>query len=132
MKRSLCLGLFIVCFLGLAATAHAANANFQGNCAWNSSYTKVNCVFDALRPSSDPSSCSSGVPEYFWNFGDGGSVRTYSSTVSHSYNPPPSGQYGYTVSLSVFCDEGSDDASRPLCISGFGYPGCIFLGGSWY
>ena len=134
MKRSLCLGLFIVCFLGLTASAQAVTANFQGSCVWNPSYTQIYCSFDATLPSSSPSSCNNGAtPYFFWNYGDGSpGTWTYSATASHIYNPPPAGQYGYTVSLSVYCPEGSTTANRPLCISGIGYPGCIFLGGGWY
>lgn len=133
MKRAFSLGLSVLGFALLAASAQAATANFQGNCQWNASNTAINCVFDAQRPSSSPSSCASGSPEYFWDYGDGASSGyTYSSFTSHTYAPPAPGQYGYYPSLAVFCPEGSASIQRYICIYGFGYPGCIFQDGNWY
>ena len=140
MKRSLCLGLFILCFVGMTAAAQADTANFQANCTWNSSHTFFTCIFDGQRPSSNPSSCSNGAaPQYFWNFGDGASSSgwSYSSTISHVYAPPPSGTYGYYPTLSILCDPlngstpTSADATRYMCVSGFGVYGCIQVNGTW-
>jgi hypothetical protein len=140
MKRCLSHGLFVlVCSLVLTASAHAATANFQGNCTKNASQTQMFCVFDAQRPASSPSSCPSGTPTYFWDYGDGSSpLWTSSSFVSHTYPLPiPSGTegypYGYYVSLGVFCsDNSSASAKRYICVYGFGFPGCIFQDGQWY
>jgi len=122
MKRLCGVGLFVLGSAVLTASAQAATANFEGNCSWNASGTSLNCVFNAQRPLSNPSRCA-----------DGSSIGlTYSSFTSHSYAPPPSGQYGYYPSLAVFCPEGSASVQRYICIYGFGYPGCIFQDGNWY
>ena len=134
MKRSLCLALFLAGFVGLSAAAQADTANFQANCTWNASYTYFTCVFDGQRPASSPSSCSNGAsPQYSWTFDDGGTANSgYSSTVSHVYAPPPSGTYGYWPKLTVTCGSNpSVDATRYMCVSGFGVYGCIQVNGTW-
>jgi hypothetical protein len=141
MKRYLLHILFIlVGSMALTASAHAATANFQGNCTKNSNQTQMYCVFDALRPTSSPSSCTSGAPSYTWKFGDGSPpLSTSTSFVSHGYPLPiVSGTegypYGYYVDLTVYCsaDGSSASARRYICVYGFGYPGCIFQDGQWY
>jgi hypothetical protein len=134
MKRIFCAGLFILGIAALAASAQAATANFQGNCTWNSTNTVLNCVFNAQRPTSSPSICADGTSpsNYAWTFGDGGTASGFSSFVSHPYNPPPAGQYGYYPTLTITCPEGPATLQRYICIYGFGYPGCIFQDGNWY
>jgi hypothetical protein len=135
MKRSVHFGFFLAGFLLLTVSAQAGTVYFEGNCTWNVAHTSLSCVFDAQRPS-NPSRCNDGsLPQqYFWNYGDGGSSGfTFNSFVSHIYTPPPPpGQYGYYVSLAIFCPEGSTSLQRYICVSGFGYPGCIFQDGNWY
>ena len=128
----------IICALGMAALSarvEAATANFQGNCTNNSG--TINCVFDAQRPSTAPSSCTSPayITQYYWDFGDSsdtsGDGFTTSSFKSHSYTPPHDA--AYNVHLSVFCSDGSSsnpDASRWVCAT-IGFPGCIFYGQVW-
>jgi hypothetical protein len=133
MRRTLCLGLFVFAFLGLTAAAQADTANFQANCTWNASYTYFTCVFDGQRPASSPSSCTSGSPQYSWDFGDGSPVANsgYNSTISHVYAPPPSGQYGYWPTLKVTCGSNEVSAQRYMCVFGFGVYGCIQVNGTW-
>jgi hypothetical protein len=134
MKGSLCLSLFFAGFLLLTLSAQAATVYFEGNCVWSSNHTKLNCVFDARRPS-NLSRCDDGsLPQqYSWEFGDGAASSGYSSFTSRTYDPPPSGQYGYYPTLMILCPNGwSAKSRRDICISGFGYPGCIFQTGDWY
>jgi hypothetical protein len=129
LQRAFCTGLFVLGFAVLAASAQAATANFQANCAYSGS--NLNCVFDAKRPSSNPSSCADGsIPTYYWDFGDGtGTGFTSSSFVSHTYLAPlPS---WYEVNLSVFCStDPSANLTRPICRN-FGGGNCIYVNGTW-
>jgi hypothetical protein len=137
MNRVFYTGLLALCLISFAASAaQAATANFQGNCQWNTAGTNINCLFDAKRPASSPSSCSSGIPTYFWDYGDyTSSGFTSASFVSHTYVPPH--PFDYWVNLSVFCPDGSSaSATRVVCFR-VGTPGCIFVtfppaSGTWY
>jgi hypothetical protein len=124
--RIVVLSLGLAC--GAAAAQAAVTANFQANCQWSGN--DVNCVYDANRPAGSGSSCSSGIKDYFWDYGDyNSSGYTTSSFVSHTY---VNATYpGYSVSLSVFCNDGtSTTTTRPICI-GIGYYGCININGTW-
>lgn len=90
----------------LSATA---TANFQGD-SLQFSHT---VDFDATRPFSSPSSCSSGTATYAWDFGDGST--TTGNPVSHVF-----GNAGaYSVKLTVTCSGGGGTASltRNVCFS---------------
>lgn len=142
MNRWLLRSLFILaCSVVLTVPARAVNANFGGNCSFDASGTHLNCLFDALRGDSlgNPgSSCNSGTAQYFWDYGDFNSFGwTYNNFVFHQYALPiPSGTagypYGYYVNLVVVCPEGSAQATRYLCVYGYGFPGCIPPSGGWY
>jgi hypothetical protein len=134
MKRWLLPSLFvIVCSIVLTAPAQAGTANFGGKCSTSGS--QMTCFFDALRGDSlgNPgSSCNSGTPQYYWDFGDftdSGSF-SYNNLISHTYPlPVVSGTrgypYGYYVNLWVQCPEGTVQGTRYICVYGFGFPGCI-------
>jgi hypothetical protein len=127
--RIIVLSLGLAC--GAAAAQAAVTANFQANCQWSGN--NVICVYDASRPTGSGSSCSSGISSYFWDLGDPNDPNaigyTTSSYVSHTYL---NATYpGYTVRLTVFCNDGtSTTTSRPICI-GVGYYGCININGTW-
>jgi len=131
MKRALSLGLFVLGFAVLAASAQAATANFQANCSYSGS--NINCVFDANRPSTSPSRCGDGSfpTAYFWDYGDGSSYYGSSAFVSHTYYAPlPS---WYEINLSVFCTntgEQSVTATGVICLT-YGGGGCIYVNGTW-
>jgi hypothetical protein len=136
MKRCLSYSLFVIaCSVVLAAPAQAGNAHFGGKCSVNSGGTQMTCFFDALRGDSlgNPgSSCNSGTPQYYWEFGDftdSGSF-SYNNLVGHTYPLPiVSGTrgypYGYYVDLFVQCPEGLFQGTRYICVYGFGFAGCI-------
>jgi len=125
--RSLALACAVVLF-AFAVPAMAATANFQGNCSTSGS--NVSCTFDELRPAGSPSSCP-GSFIYFsnWTFGDGNSLFTGSSSVSHTYTAPLAG--AYSVTLNVYCADGnSPQITRWVCIA-YGFPGCILNNNGW-
>ncbi len=146
MKRWLLHSLFVlVCLVILTVPAHAATAGFAGSCLADSTNTHLNCVFNASRSDSNgnpPSSCASGSPLYTWEWGDdpnGPNTYTTSSFfVSHSYALPvvsgtQGAPYGYFVSLTVSCPEGSaGPLTRYICIYGFGVAGCIHTDGNYW
>lgn len=145
MKRWLSYGLSIlVCSVVLTAPAHAATANFGGNCSFNADGVHLDCFFDGLRGDNlgNPgSSCAntSNSPQYYWDYGDFTSSPgfSYNNFTSHQYPLPiPSGTrgypYGYYVNLVVSCPgEAWAQATRYICVYGFGFPGCISPGSGW-
>jgi PKD domain len=111
------------------SAAAAATANFQGDCSYSGS--NLVCSFDALRPTTAPSSCpNSFIWKYSWDYGDGSSSGlTGTNPVSHTYTAPLAG--AYTVTLTVICWDGNmPNITRPVCIS-FGVPGCIAVGAGY-
>ena len=136
MKRCLLYSLFVlVCSLVLIAPAQAGTANFGAKCSTNSGGTQMTCFFDALRGDSlgNPgSSCNSGTPQYYWDFGDftDSGTFSYNNLIGHQYALPiVSGTqgypYGYYVNLWVQCPEGLVQGTRYICVYGFGFAGCI-------
>jgi hypothetical protein len=129
MRKALLGTLCALALVAASSRADAATANFQGNCSWSGS--NLNCVFDALRPSGSGSSCPAGsfISNVFWDYGDGNSVFTTSTFVSHTYVPPQDA--AYQVQLSIFCSDGSSASkSRWVCVS-IGVPGCVQAGSGW-
>lgn len=129
MRKSLVLALGLLALLAVAAPTDAATANFQANCSLG---IPTNCVFDATRAPSGQSATSCGaasVTNYFWDFGDGTSLFTTSSFVSHTYNQ------GYCqtdfVDLAVFCSDGSSATKSHCYCSTIGFAGCIRPGSGW-
>lgn len=136
MKRFSRLGLFLLGFAGLTSVAHADTANFQARCNWNATNTAFTCTFDAERPTSSPSACSSGLaPDYKWTFGDNSSPTSfspYTSSISHTYNSPIAN--GYHVTLEIRCYPSNlttADLTRYMCVFGIGGAGCIRVDGTW-
>jgi chitodextrinase len=121
MKRVLMPAVLVLAALvTFALPGSAATAHFQGD-SLGFSHT---VDFDATRPLSTPSSCTSGTPTFAWNFGDGST--TTGNPVSHVF-----GNAGaYTVTLTVQCPEGTATVSRGACFS-FSFPGCIIPGVGW-
>lgn len=121
-----------------ASSAHAATANFAGNCTLDySNPSTANCVFDALRGNTsdpNPSSCpGSSITQVFWDFGDGNS--TWSGTfVGHTYvNPMSIGGGATSVKATVFCADNtvSPTKSRLIVFVVVGCPGCIQMNVGW-
>lgn len=141
MKRWLSPSLFVViCSVALSAPAHASRAYFGGKCSTNANGTQMTCFFDGLRGDSlgNPgSSCDTGLIadyQYYWDFGDftdSGSF-SYGSQTSHVFTLPivPGTQgypYGYYVNLWLKCPNETQpiQATRYICVYGFGFAGCI-------
>lgn len=128
MKKSfIVLGLLVLALT--AIPAWAATANFQANCA---SGIPTYCVFDATRAPSGQTGTSCGsasISSYFWDFGDGNSLFTTSSFVSHTYTQA----YCDTdfVDLAVFCSDSSSATKSQCYCSTFGVNGCIRPGAGW-
>ena len=122
-KAVLCLALVTaVCFAGSLA---AATANFQGNCAAG---VPTNCVYDALRPASNPSSCgSASISSTFWDFGDGSSLFTSGTFVSHVYTTGGC----FDVDLAVFCSDFSSATFEGCMCNIIGVAGCVRPGAGW-
>lgn len=132
MKSSL-LGLFVAA-IGLLSLSHsppaqaAANANFQGRCQWNATFTQFSCNFDAQRPASSPSSCpGSFVWKYQWDFDDGSTLLTGNPLVSHTF---PTNQDRF-VSLNVICWSGETATRLRHVCTQFGTLGCLKVNGTW-
>jgi hypothetical protein len=133
MRKVLWVCLVFLLAAGSVLPAHAANAEFQGNCT-NSTpggTLRTDCVFNAGRtPSgSSPTTCSpSSITSYFWDYGDGtDSGFTSSSSASHTYF----GAGDWTICLSVFCANGSSDTTCHCMINNIGINGCILPGAGW-
>ena len=119
------LGLVLASWVGLAIPAHAATADFQGNCSTSGS--NVNCQFDAQRGSG--STCpGSAILTYSYSYGDG-SGGLSGNPASHTYTAPLSG--AYQVDLTVYCWDGNQASkTRWVCIA-YSFPGCINNNGGW-
>lgn len=122
-------------FLGGAAAASAATADFAGNCTLTSGSTTAFCAFDALRDTedADPSTCpGSSISAVFWDFGDG-TFAWDDTFISHAYpNATSLGGGAVTVRASVFCaDNSSADAARFVVFVNIGCPRCINMNNGW-
>jgi len=124
-KQALILGAALGLTLVMTIPAHAATADFEGDC--ETVGTSVVCDFDTRRGSG--SSCpGSSVLTYSWSWGDGTGGLS-GNTATHTYTAPLAS--AYQIDLTVYCwDDTHATETRWLCISA-GVPDCIDVNVGW-
>lgn len=127
--------LFSLIFCGWSAAAHAATADFAGNCVRAAGSNTVYCAFDALRDTvkSDPSVCpGSSITQVFWDFGDGTPVQLDDTYITKTYSNVHLTDGAVTVTAVVSCaDNTVDDKSRPVVFVQFGTASSINMNIGW-
>lgn len=128
MRKTAIILLTLVLAVAWQVAASAATADFQGDCTGRA---PTFCVLDASRTSSSGSGTSCGsasISLYHWNFGDGDSAFTSSSSIGHVYEDIDV----YSTTLTVFCSD-SSSANRTICVNTFpiGAFGCIHPFSGW-
>lgn len=121
MTKTALIALISVLALALAAfPAQAQNvATFQGSTL---GFSK-NGDFDGTRPFGSGSSCADGsTPTFRYTFVEDGVIR-FGNPVTHRFVAP----FGaYTVTLDIFCADGTTASrTRFVCFS-IGVFGCVF------
>src|SRR6185295_9858674 len=97
VRRSV-FGLVLVVLVAFAIPAHAATANFEGNCVTNTSTNNVDCQFDAQRGGG--STCpGSSILAYSYSYGDN-SGGLAGNPASHTYTTPLAGETARVVAIA--------------------------------